>query len=164
MTQAIQMGSVLAAVLLFAALLVVWSRKTTWLRAAAIPLALLATGAASAITLYTLGFAVPLIGGLTAPAGDAPVLSSKFVMHDGIYLTLDLPAGPRLFWLPWNTKLAEKLQEMEGDPGNAGVVATIPPFEFSWDRQRPPSFQPIPQPKFLPDKPPEPPKAPSFAA
>lgn len=163
MTQAIHLATIMTAVLLAAALLVVWSRKTTWLRAAAIPLAIAAAAGAGLATISTLGFAVPLINGVTAPVGQVAVLSSKLIKDVGIFATLDLPDAPRLFWLPWDTKMAENLQEAEGEPGSEGVTMTIPPFEFSWDQSKP-SFQPIPQPKFLPDKPPAPPAAPSFAA
>lgn len=164
MTQAIQLAAVLTGTLLVAALLVVWSRKTTWLRAAAIPLALAAAGASGVAMLSTLGFAVPMINGLTAPAGDHPLLSSKLVKGVGIFATLDLPEGPRLYWLPWDTNMAEAVQEAEGAPDSGGTMMTVPPFEFSWDQSKP-SFQPMPQPKFLPDKPVDSaPPAPRFAA
>lgn len=163
MTQALQLGAALTAILLVAALLVVWSRKTTWLRAAAIPLALLAAMGAGVATISTLGFAVPLINGVTAPAGKIVVLSAKMIKGVGIFATLDLPDVPRLYWLPWDTKMAEKLQEAQNAPDSGGVTMTVPPFEFSWG-QPSPDFQPMPQPKFLPDKPPAPPPAPSFDA
>lgn len=164
MNHAIFMAAVIAGVLLCAALLVVWSRKTTWLRAAAIPLALSSSVGAGVVMLSTLGFAVPLINGLTAPAGDYSVLSSKLVKDVGIFATIDLPEGPRLYWLPWDTATAEAVQEMQGDPENGGTMMSIPPFEFSWDQSKP-SFQPMPQPKFLPDKPIDTaPPAPRFAA
>jgi hypothetical protein len=164
MTQAIQFVAVISGLFLAAALLVVWSRKTTWLRAAAIPLAVTSSVVAGFVMLATLGFAVPLINGITAPAGDYPILSSKLVNKVGIFATLDLPEGPRLYWLPWDNRMAEQLQEMEGDPNNGGTSMVVPPFEFSWDQHKP-SFQPMPQPKFLPDKPADSaPPPPRFAA
>lgn len=163
MNNAVNSAAILAVILLLAALIVVWVRRKSLLRALAIPLALLAAGASAGVVGSTLGHAVPLVAGITAPAGDVPMLSAKLVRGVGIYLTLDVPDAPRLYWIPWDKKMAEAIEEMLSDPGNAGVVATVPPFEFSWDRSKP-SFQPIPQPKVLPDKPPEPPKAPSFAA
>ncbi len=166
MTQALYAIAALTVVLFGAALLVVWARRRTWVRGAAIPVAIAAAAAAAAIVLATLGFPVPLISGVTAPTGDYSVLSNKLVLNEGIYLTLDLPGGPKLFWLPWSKTMAEMLQEMSEDPGNAGVTATIPPFEWSWDLSDP-SFQPLPQPKWMDDKPLEAapaPAVPSFAA
>lgn len=163
MTAAITAAFILTAVLLVAALVVVWARRKTILRPMAIPLALAAAVAGTVTVGSTLGFAVPLIGGITAPIGETVVLAVKLLMDDGIYLTLDLPNGPRLYWLPWDKETAEAVQEMLSDPNNAGVTTLVPPFEFSWDQHKP-SFQPLPQPKWLPDKPPEPPQAPRFAA
>lgn len=162
MDNAIYAAVALAIILLAAAIIVVWSRRSTWLRTLAIPLALAATATSAATMMWVLGYGVPLIGGITAPPGDAQMLSAKLVQGRGIFVTIDLADEPRLFWLPWDKELAEKLEEMTGNPENGGVIATIPPFEWSWDKQ--PTFQPMPQPKVLPDKPPEPPKAPSFAA
>lgn len=156
----------IAGILLSAALLVVWSRRDiSLLRGLAIPLALAATSIATGIVGNTLGNAVPLIGGITAPAGDATVLSVKAIENQGIYITFDTPGAPKLFWMPWNASTAKDLQDMIEDPGNAGVTATIPPFEFSWDR-KPPTFQPLPQPKWMPDKPEQDqkPQAPHFSA
>lgn len=164
MNQAITGSVTLATILLAAALIVVWARRKTWLRAGAIPMAIVAAVGGSFTMLSTLGFAVPLIAGLTAPSGEAPLLSAKLVVNEGIFITLDLPDVPRLYWLPWNKTLADELQEMLSNPDNGGVTATVPPFEFSWD-QSPPSFQPLPQPKVLPDKPAEPKQTiPEFAA
>lgn len=164
MSYAIITAILMAAMFLVGALLVVWSRRKTWLRAAAIPLALISSATSAIAVFSTLGFAVPLIGGITGPSGEVVLLSAKPVMGDGIYITIESPGAPRLYWIPWNTKQAEQLQEMLSDPGNGGVKATIPPFEWSWD-QSPPSFQPLPQPKVLPDKPVDAgPTPPRFAA
>ncbi|MHB1087052.1 MAG: hypothetical protein ACYCZ0_04885 [Minisyncoccota bacterium] len=163
MNIAIAAAAVIALVLLGAALLVVWSRRVRWMRSLAIPLAILASAASAATVACTLGNAVPLIGGITAPAGGAPLLSAKLIPGDGLYLTLDLPVAPRLFWLPWDKKMAEDLQEMLSNPNNAAVVMVVPPFEWSWDTSDP-TFQPLPQPKVLPDKPPEAKPAPHFSA
>lgn len=159
-------AAVIAVVLLLAALAVVWSRRRTWLRAVAVPGAMLAGGIACVILLESLGYAVPLISGLTLPSGEQPVISAKFLVQQGIFLTVDLPAGPRLYWLPWDRQLADKLQEMmdqaaQGQGG--GVMMDVPPFELSLDHNAP-QFRELPQPKVLPDKPPEPPAAPHFDA
>lgn len=163
MTNAILAAVIIAALFLAGSLLIVWSRRNTWLRAAAIPLAILASAGSAVAVASTLGFAVPLIGGVTAPAGELSVLGAKLVPNDGIYVMLETPM-PRLYWTPWNREMAEKLQEMLGNPEVGGVTAAVPPFEWSWN-QHPPSFQPLPQPKVLPDKPVEKqPIVPEFAA
>jgi len=145
--------------MLMAALFVVWARRETWLRTLAIPLALLAAAVSTATIGSTLGHAVPLINGVTAPSGDFTVLSAKLVIDDGIYITLDLPGPPRLYWLPWDKKMAESIEEML----NQGEIkATLPPFEFSWDTNAP-QFLPLPQPKWMPDKE-DAPAAPHFGA
>lgn len=159
MEEALTAVAVLALLFLSAARMVVWSRKAgNRLRGSSIILALLAT-MLSAVTIGSvLGHAVPLVGGLTAPSGEQPVLSAKLIVGKGIYLTLDLPDEPKLYWLPWNRDLAEQLQKMLEEGGGFVVV---PPFEWSWDQT--PSLQPLPQPKWMPDKPPEPERAPRFS-
>ena len=164
MIAAITTAFLLAGVLLVMALLVVWARRRTWLRTAAIPLAIVASGVSALTVGGTLGYAVPLIGGVTAPAGEAVLRDVKLIISNGIYVTLDFPEGPRLYWLPWSKKLAEELQEMMSESGGAeGLKMIVPPFEFSWDQSEP-DFQPLPQPKVLPDKPPAPPQALRFDA
>jgi hypothetical protein len=166
MDHAIQSAAVLAVVLLVAALLVVWTRRRTWIRALAIPAALVAAVSSTGVLLESLGYAVPLINGLTVPSGEIEMLSVKLLVGEGIFVTADLPAGPRLYWMPWNKKMADSLQEMMEDKANEGGKFTmvVPPFEMSWD-QHAPSFRALPQPKFLPDKPPsQGPQAPHFSA
>lgn len=163
MQNAVLLALALFAILLSAALLVVWSRRVNWVRPLAIPLALAAASISAGIIGSTLGHAVPLIAGVTAPAGEVTLLSAKLIEGDGIYVTLDSPGAPRLYWLPWSKEMAEKLEEMLSNPDSAGVMTTIPPFEWSWDLNEP-SFQEMPQPKVMPDKPPEAPQAPHFSA
>lgn len=164
MEHAIIFATTVTVILLTAALLVVWSRRKTMLRALAIPLALIAASAGATAAAVVLGYGVPLVGGVTAPPGEAPLLSAKLLKDKGIYLTIDLPDQPRLYWMPWDKETAEKLEEMLSDPGNAGVMVAVPPFEWSWDLS-PPSFQPLPQPKWMPDKPADSaPPAPHFNA
>lgn len=153
MQNAIYAAAALAVILLLAALVVVWARRDVWLlRHSAIPLAIVGTLISTTIIGSTLGHAVPMISGLTAPSGEFSVLSVRVIRDDGIYITLDLPEHPKLFWTPWNKTTAERLQEMISDPENAGVMATVPPFEWSWET-REPEYQALPQPKWMPDKP-----------
>lgn len=164
MDKAIFAAAGLTIILLAAALITVWSRKNIHaIRAAAIPFALVAAMAAASVLAITMGYGVPLVAGVTAPSGDAMLLSAKMAPGKGIYITLDLPEQPRLFWLPWSREMADKIQEMLDNPENGGVKVTVPPFEWSWDTN-PPQFLPLPMPKFLPDKPPEAPAAPHFSA
>lgn len=164
MMAALTASLVIAGALLLMALLVVWSRVRTWLRAAAIPLALTSALVTAVLMGSTLGYAIPLINGVTVPPGDYLMSDVKLLREDGIYGTITLPSGPRLYRMPWNEQMAEKLQEMMSKGGGApNLKLTVPPFEFSWG-QPDPDFQPLPQPKILPDKPPEAPQAPRFAA
>lgn len=162
MENAVYAVAALTVILLAAALLVVWSRRDIpQFRGMSIGLAIVAAlGSAGAIG-STLGHPVPFIAGITAPEGEVGVLSVKSIVNRGIFFTLDLPAHPKLFWLPWDRDLAEKLQEMMN---NGGAIASLPPFEWSWDTS-PPSFSELPQPKWMPDKADEPkPAAPHFNA
>lgn len=164
MEHALMSAVVLTVIMLLAALVVVWTRKRTWLRAVAIPGALLAASVSTFVLLESLGYAVPLIGGLTIPAGENPVLSAKFAVEQGIFVTIDLPAGPRLYWLPWSKATADSLQEMMENAQKGGsVTVTVMPFEFSWD-QHAPQFNELPPPKWMPDKPPATPGPPHFDA
>lgn len=148
--------------LLGAALLVVWSRKDIpMIRALAAPSAVVAACVTALTIGNTLGFAIPLVAGVTAPAGDAPLIAAKLAPGKGIYVTLDLPGEPRLFWLPWDKEMAQRIQDLMEE---GGVVATVPRFEWSWDLS-PPEFGPLPQPEWLPDKSEgSKPAAPHFAA
>jgi hypothetical protein len=87
------------------------------------------------------------------------LLGSKMLQDEGIYLYLDHDVVPLALELPWDEDLAQKLQdalkEMRKGGPNSQLEVIIPPYEFSWDDQKPPQFNPLPQPKFLPDKPPE---------
>src|SRR3546814_8929144 len=54
--------------------------------------------------------------------------------------------------LPWNREMAEKIQALM-EQENGGLRMTVPPFEFSWEKRKPPEVYALPQPKVLPDKP-----------
>lgn len=132
-----------------AALLVAWSRKDIpIIRGWSGAIALLCAAASALMIGNTLGFATPFIAGITAPAGEVLLLGAKLVPRDGIYVMLDLPDEPKLFWLPWDKEMAERIQElMDG----GGALVTVPPYEWSWDIN-PPSFNELPQPKWMPEK------------
>ena len=77
-----------------------------------------------------------------------------------IFVLLDIGSGePRHYRLPWDQKLADKLQDILDDPDEGGVMLKIP-YEPSLDTNAA-QFWSLPQPKALPDKPPQKP-APHF--
>jgi hypothetical protein len=144
------------------ALIVVWSRRQTLYRSLAVATALLSAPAAALSLASTLGWAVPVVPMLTAPGGDFLVLGAKIVQGEGIFVLLDIGSGePRHYRLPWDQKLADKLQDILDDPNKGGVMLKIP-YEPSLDTNAA-QFWPLPQPKALPDKPPQKP-APHFDA
>lgn len=142
---------VITLVIIFMGVLVVWSRRETMLRGVAVIVILVAMPGSLAALWVPLGWAVPLHGGLTALGGDYPVLGAKMVVGKAIYVLIDTGAEPRYYRIPWDRKLADQLQDILDNPGNAGAKISIP-YEFSWN-QSAPQFHPLPQPKFLPDKP-----------
>lgn len=151
----IEVASVWAVLTAFCAALAtfaVWSRGNTRLRFASV-IGFLITSPVIAIGLsFTLGWPVPMFSGINAPPGDWPVLGSKMVVGEGIYVLLDTGDVPRHYVMPWSKATSDKLQELL-DSENGGVRMKMPPFEFSWEQRKPPEFYALPQPKVLPDKP-----------
>lgn len=139
-------------------IIAVWSRYKTKARAMAIFGFLLAIPTTGASLAYALGWPVPYVA-LTAlqirGGGDFGVLGAKMVVGEGIFALLDFGATPRYVVLPWDSKMASKLQELmesqrEGDTGEPRLK--LPPYEFSWERRKPPELYALPQPKILPPK------------
>jgi hypothetical protein len=143
------------------ALIVVWTRRQTFYRALAVVVALLSAPTAALVLASALGWAVPIVPVLTAPGGDFLVLGAKIVQGEGIFVLLDTGGEPRHYRLPWDQKLADRLQDLLDDPDKGGIMLQIP-FEPSFDPNAA-RFWPLPQPKALPDKPPRP-SAPHFDA
>jgi len=144
------------------ALIVVWARRRTFYRALAVTIAILSAPAAALALASALGWAVPMVPVLTAPGGDWQVLGAKIAQGEGIFVLLDTGGGePRHYRLPWNQKLADRLQDILDDPDKGGIMLKIP-YEPSLDTNAA-QFWPLPQPKALPDKPPQP-KARHFEA
>src|SRR3546814_2633343 len=84
----------------------IWSRRPTWLRGLTVG-AFIASAPITAVALaLSLGWPVPLIGGLIAPSGDWSVLGSKMIVQKGIYVLLDTGDTPRHYVLPWNREMA----------------------------------------------------------
>lgn len=134
------------------ALIAVWSRRATLYRGIALAAIIPAAGLAGPLVILCLGWSTPIVPGFTTLAvGDVRVLGHKMIAGEAIYILADTNEGePRYFRIPWNQELAKKLQDMF-DGENGGVMMTVPPFEFSWERR--PQFYELPQPKVLPDKP-----------
>lgn len=133
----------------------IWSRRTTRARGLAVGAFLLASPVAAGCLASALGWPIPVLNGVTAPAGDWTILGNKMIVGRGIYLLIDVSdREPKYVVLPWSKELSEKLQDLM----NKGEVPqlVVPPFEFSWN-QKETDIQPMPQPKWLPDKPPAPP-------
>ena len=102
---------------------------------------------------FSLGHPAPWVQTLTVPGGDYRVLGVKMVQDVAIYVWLDFGADhPRYFALPWDNETANQIQALldRQQNGDGGFTLNIP-YEKSLDRN-PPQFQPVPQPKMVPDK------------
>ena len=83
----------------------------------------------------------------------AMLLGHKMVEGVGIYLYLDQEGEPLPLVLPWSQKAAQELQDALDEAGPTGGVRVEIPFENWLNQPEVPTFRPLPQPKFLPDKP-----------
>jgi hypothetical protein len=101
----------------------VWARfpsKARWLAVAAF---VVASPAAGASLLLSMGWAVPLYPVMTMPSGEIEVLGVKLVPEEAIYV---MSGEPRLYVLPWNPATASKLQRMmEGAEGEGKIKAKL---------------------------------------
>jgi len=153
----------LAITILFGALALaaIWSRRGTFMRGMGVLVFFISAPVVGLSAAVGLGWAVPVIPYITAPGGDDyRMLGVKMVQGVAIYVLLDIPGEPRLYSIPWDQDMADKIQDMLDDPDSAGVAVTIP-YEFSWD-QNTPQFWPLPQPPAMPPKEPPAPAAPRF--
>lgn len=154
MTYVATIWAVLVLVLAVVTSLAIWSRRGSFARGWTVA-AFLVSAPVSAVALaFSLGWPVPFVPGLIAPAGDWSVLGTKMIVGKGIYVLLDTGDVPRHYVLPWDRKMADKIQEFldQGD-ANGGMRMKIPPFDSSWDWRDPPEVYAMPQQKQLPDKP-----------
>lgn len=153
---AISAWAVVTLIIAWMATLAIWSRTPKKARGLSVASFIVASPIAAVAIGAALGNPIPLVNGITSPAGEWTVLGVKMIVNRGIYVLIDnSDAEPRYFVLPWSNEMADKLQDML-DKGEQPMV-TVPEFEWSWD-QHPPTFQPAPQPKILPDKPREEPR------
>lgn len=141
----------LTLVLGIAAWIAIWSRRQTRARILGVLTFLAGSPVAFFALAICLGLPMPLIAGVTGPAGDFLVIGQKLVPNEAIYILVDLGKAPRHFVLPWDSGTAKKLQDAADR--EEGMKVKIPPMDFSWERRDPLSFHPLPQPKVLPDKP-----------
>ncbi len=136
---------------------VVWSRRNTWVRGAAVAIYFTLMPMVAGAAFFSLSNPAPWIQTITVPGGDYLVLGAKMVQDEAIYVWLDFGADhPRYFALPWSNETADKMQDML-DAQRRGEIPgfkIIIPYEWSWDKN-PPQFHPLPQPKMMPDKPPQ---------
>lgn len=158
----------------------VWSRGYTRARMLAIVGFLVSSPIAACSLMFTLGWPVMLIDGVTLEAGDHTLLGTKIVIDDGIYILVDRGMyQPRYYKIPWDASIADKLQKALDEKGEGGEAKiTIDPFKFPWEPKEDPnrpksedntgeaSFNPFewswytyerkfyadPQPKLLPNK------------
>ena len=108
----------LTAVLAIAAWYGIWSRHPGKARTLAVLAFLIASPAAGGSLLTSMGWAVPMYPYFSMPKGELVVVGVDLYPEEAIYVTLRLPEGPRLFFLPWDPQKASKLQRaMEGQEG-----------------------------------------------
>lgn len=178
-------------VLGISASLAIWARGFSRARGLAVAAFLLASPVAAISLGFSLGWPVQLVDGVTLAAGDHTIIGAKIVIDEGIYVLIDRGAdAPRFFKIPWDPKVADKLQKAldeKGEGGEAGI--TVQPFKWPWEKEgkgggqegKPADGKPVieanpfewswdthekqfwakPQPKVLPDKN-SPPPAPTY--
>jgi hypothetical protein len=126
----------------------IWSRRSTWVRGAAVAGLFTVVPAIVGTGLFALSHPVPYHP-VFMPGGKYIVLSAKLMQDEAIYLWLDFGKDhPRYTALPWDKETAQQLQELmrKRQAGKIpGIEGEFPPFEWSWDRN-PPQFHPLPQP------------------
>ena len=140
----------------------IWSRRRSWIRAAALATAILFLPLAYASYASLLSKPKPVaLEWWLEGADEATVLSSSIQEDVGIFLWLQLAetAVPRAYVLPWNRDLAEQLQEAarKAEEENGQLQMRLP-FEPSLDDLEPKFYaqpQPATPPKDLNRPPPE---------
>lgn len=128
----------------------IWSRRETWVRGAAVALFMSAIMSAYAPAFFALSHPAPLQAVEMVTPGKYSVLGMKMIRDQGIYLWIDKAEGadhPLYTVLPWDDRLAEKLQELQRGAKRNGQPfgMDIPKYEFSWEDREPPMFYPAPQ-------------------
>lgn len=142
------------------AMISIWSRHRTWIRAGALGVAVLFLPLAYASYASLLSKPKPVdLEWWLSEAEEATVLSSSIQEEVGIFLWLQLTgvAEPRAYVLPWNRDVAEQLQAaLREAEEQEGQLQMRLPFENSLDEDEP-KFYAMPQPAMPPkdlDRPP----------
>ena len=133
----------------------IWSRRKTWMRAAAVTAFLALLPVSVGVGMFAMSFPAPQIMMKMLPGGKYHVLHVKMRYGEAIFLLMDVgEATPRFFSLPWNDEVAKRLQGMldKQRVGEGGRIYLKHRYEKSLDNN-PPQFLQPPQPKMLPDKP-----------
>jgi hypothetical protein len=135
----------------------IWSRKQTIARVIAVLLFLGLMPVLAGVGFFAMSHPAPWVQTLTVPGGKYTVLGVKMVQDEAIYVWLDFGGEyPRYFALPWDNETADRMQRLL-DAQRRGEIPgfrLLIPYEKSLDTN-PPQFQPLPQPKALPDKVPQ---------
>lgn len=142
-------------VLLAAALAAIgiWSRRRLWIKVAGVAAAMLFMPAAYAGLVGLLSKPKPVdLEWAQAHLREATVLGATLEQGRGIYLWLKLDGieEPRSYILPWDTELAQQLQDAmrEAEENGTGLKMRLP-FERSLDPHEP-KFYALPQPAMPP--------------
>ena len=135
------------------AMISVWSRHRSWIRAGALAVAALFMPLAYVSYAALLSKPKPVaLEWWLGEAGEATVLSSSIQEDVGIFLWLQLAevSEPRAYVVPWSRDLAEQLQEAarEAEEQNGQLQMRLP-FEPSLDELEP-KFYAMPQPALPP--------------
>lgn len=134
----------------FLAVTTIWSRRETWVRGAAVALFMVAVLAASGPAFFALSHPAPLQAVELVTPGKYSVLGLKMIRYQGIYLWIDKETGadhPLYVVLPWDDRVAEKLQELQrGARRDRPFSMEVPKYKFSWEKRESPMFYPAPQP------------------
>ncbi|AZO29332.1 hypothetical protein [Mesorhizobium sp. M1B.F.Ca.ET.045.04.1.1] len=128
---------VITVILGLVATFAIWARGFSRARGLAVLAFLLASPIAAASLGFSLGWPVPLVDGLTLSAGEHAILGAKITIGDGIYVLIDRgEEQPRYFKIPWDPKMADKLQQAldeKGEGGEAGI--TVDQFRWPWEKK-----------------------------
>lgn len=89
----------------------------------------------------TLGNPAPAVLNVNLPVGKHTVLGYKLVDEESIFVMVDTPGGPMLYYMPWDTKTAEQLQEAVRNRQGAEMDAATTKMGF----EAKPEFVPPPK-------------------
>lgn len=105
---------------------VIWSRKNTWVRGAAVFMFVAILPVITGASFFALSHPAPYRLSII-PDGKYRVHGVKLVQDKAIYLLLDFGQdAPRYFVFPWSNKLADKIQRMMNQQrGRSGFAVVV---------------------------------------